>query len=84
MNYNYEIQYYRGLPLRLIRRFDYREKNAKRYVINDSNQNIWIPNRHLHDDGTIKEDANIDYIFVKAGRQMELAGYKLWFKPIGG
>ncbi|MCB4338860.1 hypothetical protein [Bacillus licheniformis] len=84
MEYNCNTQYYKGLPIRLINREDYRRKNAKRFVINDTNQNVWIPNRHLQGDGTIKEDEDIDYIFVKAGRQLELAGYQLWFKPIGG
>lgn len=75
--YNLEDQYYRGLPLRLINRQDYKFKNAKRYVINNTNQNIWIPNTYLLEDGTIKPGVDIMFIFKKAQRQLELAGYKL-------
>lgn len=37
---NYETQYYRGLPLKLINRKDYKVRKAKRYTINNTNQNI--------------------------------------------
>ena len=47
---------------------------AKRFVINHTNQNVWIPNKHLKEDGTIKEKENIDYVFRKSIRQLELAG----------
>lgn len=69
---NTEIQHYNGIPLRLILRNDYPRKKAKRYVINGTNQNVWIPNKHLLKDGTIKEDANIDYIIAKARIQHKL------------
>lgn len=46
---------------------------AKRFVINNTNQNIWIPNKHLEEDGTIKQTENIDYVFRKAQRKLELA-----------
>lgn len=74
---NTELQYYRGLPLRLIARKDYKSRQAKRYVINDTNQNIWIPNVYLEADGTIKEGIDIMFIFKRAKRKLELAGYKL-------
>lgn len=74
---NLETQYYRGLPLRLINRKDYKHKNAKRFVINNTNQNIWIPNCYLLDDGTIKDNVDIMYIFRKAKRKLEIAGYKI-------
>lgn len=70
---NYETQYYKGIPLNLINR-KYGNRNAKRYVINHTNQNVWIPNKHLEKDGTIKENADIDYIFRKAKRQLEISG----------
>ena len=72
---NYSTQYYKGIPLNLISR-KYNNMNAKRFVINHTNQNVWIPNKHLKDDGTIKSMENIDYIFRKAQRQLELAGIK--------
>lgn len=75
--YNTDIQYYRGLPLRLIERKDYKDKKAKRYVINNTNQNIWIPNQYLEEDGTIKEGVDIMFIFRGAKRKLELAGYKM-------
>lgn len=70
---NYDTQYYKGIPLNLISR-KYKNMDAKRFVINHTNQNVWIPNKHLEDDGTIKLTENIDYVFRKAQRQLELAG----------
>lgn len=69
---NTEIQYYKGIPLRLIERKDYTYKKAKRYVINDTNQNVWIPNKHLMEDGTIIKGANLDYIIRGARKQHKL------------
>lgn len=74
---NLNMQYYKGLPLRLIDRKDYKYKNAKRYTINNTNQNIWIPNQFLKNDGTIKENADLMFIFKKSKRQLELAGFKI-------
>ena len=71
---NFDVQYYKGIPLRLINRSYSSSCNAKRYTINNTNQNVWIPNKHLMPDGTIKESENIDYIFRKATRQLEIAG----------
>lgn len=70
---NYETQYYKGIPLNLVRR-KYGNRNAKRFVINHTNQNVWIPNKHLKEDGTIKIMENIDYVFRRSIRQLELAG----------
>ena len=70
---NYETQYYKGIPLNLIKR-KYGNRMAKRFVINHTNQNVWIPNKHLEVDGTIKLMENIDYVFRKSIRQLELAG----------
>lgn len=55
-------QEYKGIILKCIDRADYPIKKAKRFTINGTNQNIWIPNKHLRDDGTIKDGENIDYI----------------------
>lgn len=75
--YNQETQYYRGLPLRLIVRKDYYRMKAKRFIINETNQNVWIPNVYLLDDGTIKDNVDLMFIFRKAKRKLELAGYKI-------
>lgn len=72
---NFEIQYYKGIPLQLIDR-KYGERKALRFTINNTNQNVWIPNKHLSDKGSILKGENIDYIFRKAQRQLELAGIK--------
>lgn len=76
---NLDFQYYKGIQLQLIERsYAKGEKaigRAKRFALNGTNQNVWIPNKHLHEDGTIKEGENIDYVFRKATRQLELAGY---------
>lgn len=70
---NFEIQNYKGIPLQLINR-KYGNKNAKRFAINMTNQNVWIPNKHLEKDGTIRAGENIDYIFRKAQNQLRYAG----------
>ena len=78
---NLKIQYYKGLPLRLIDR-NYANYKAKRYVINETNQNVWIPNIHLEEDGTIKENEDIDYVFTKSKNQLRYAGYEIIFCKI--
>ena len=75
--YNTGTQYYKGIPVDLIVREDYGCYKAKRFKINNSNQNVWIPNKHLEKDGTIKEGENIDYVFIRNHRQCELAGINL-------
>jgi len=65
-------QNYKGIVLKLINR-NYKGYKAKRYTLNNTNQNIWIPNKHLDENGKIKTGENIDYIFRKAKRQLELS-----------
>jgi hypothetical protein len=70
------IQFYKGIKLELIKR-NYTGYRAKRFTLNGTNQNVWIPNKHLEPNGKIKENENLDYIFKKAHRQLELAGYNM-------
>ena len=77
---NTETQYYKGIPVKLIER-KYGDRKAKRFTINGTNQNVWIPNKHLSEDGSIKAGENIDYVFRKAKRQLEIAGIT---RPIQG
>jgi hypothetical protein len=79
-SFNMDVQYYKGIPLRLICRNTYRSDKAKRYAINETNQNVWIPNKHLEEDGTIKQGENLDYIFIKAAKMKKLkyAGVNSW------
>lgn len=77
---NFNIQYYKGIPLQLINR-KYGDRNAKRFTINHTNQNVWIPNKHLTEDGTIVPGEDLDYVFRKAQRQLTLAGIN---EPIVG
>ena len=72
--YNTNIQYYKGIPVELIVREDYGCYKAKRFKINGSNQNVWIPNCYLEDDGTIKANMNIDFVFRKSVNQLNKAG----------
>ena len=76
---NFETQYYKSIPLRLIDR-NYKNYKAKRFIINGTNQNLWIPNKHLEDDGTIKENEDIDYVLLGHKRQLEIAGVKISLK----
>lgn len=71
---NTEIQYYRDVPLRQIKRGDYKTLKARRFLLNDTNQNVWIPCVYLEKDGTLKNNINIDFIFLKSKRKFELAG----------
>ena len=70
---NYSVQVYKSIPLRLIKR-NYYGMKAKRYTLNGTNQNVWIPNKHLEQDGTIRPNEDLDYIFRKAHNQLNLAG----------
>jgi len=77
---NYNFQYYKGIPIKLIKR-NYEGRMAYRYAINNTNQNVWIPKKHLMEDGTLIPTENIDYVFRKAKRQLEIAGI---YQPIIG
>lgn len=78
---NYQPQFYKGIKIKLIKRGDYTQHAAMRFTLNDTNQNVWIPKKHLMPDGTLKEGENIDYVFRRSQRQLELAGY---LEPIPG
>ena len=56
---------------------------ATRFTINGTNQNLWIPNRHLDECGRIKKGQNIDYVIVQSRNQIILSGAikKSLFKP---
>ncbi|MNC06996.1 hypothetical protein D3C76_179030 [compost metagenome] len=69
---NYGIQRYKGIVLQLIK-LNYTDYKAKRYKLGETIQNVWIPIKHLEQDGTIKQGENLDYVFRKAQRQLELA-----------
>ena len=73
---NLNPQVYKGVLLKLIDR-KYDHYKAKRFTLNNTNQNVWIPNKHLLENGTIREGEDIDYVFRKAKRQMEIAGAEL-------
>jgi len=73
MKLNFKLQNYKNIPLRLIKR-NYVGYKAKRFLLNDTNQNVWIPNKHLEINGTIKTGENLEYIFNKTKRKLELAG----------
>ena len=67
---------YKGIPLQLINR-SYDGMKAKRFTLNRTNQNVWIPNKHLDDMGRLKDGEDIDYVFLKSRRQCEIAGIDL-------
>ncbi|GGF73143.1 hypothetical protein GCM10010912_17930 [Paenibacillus albidus] len=80
MKLNHKDQDYKGITLTLLKR-NYTGYAAKRYLLNNTSQNVWIPNKHLEHDGTIKQGEDLDYVFRNAPRKLELAGYK---GPIAG
>lgn len=78
MNYNNSTQTYTGrffknIPLKLIvyRPEHFARLNAKRFMLGNPKygQNIWIPNRFLEEDGTIRKDADLDWAMTKAVSQ---------------
>lgn len=81
MKYNTETQLYKDVPITQIVRQDYGTKKARRFVLNNSNQNVWIPNTYLEADGTLKAGVNIDFVFMKSKRKFELAGIPELYKP---
>lgn len=80
-NRNFSTQFYKGIPLRQIDR-GYGKAKARRFTINNTNQNLWIPCRHLELDGTIKPGAEIDYALAQSVRQLELAGFEIRYEKI--
>lgn len=80
---NFKIQYYKGIPLKQIDR-GYGSRKARRFVINHTNQNCWIPLKHLEPDGTIKQKQDIDYVVIGNKRQFKLAGVTIKFEVAGG
>ncbi len=51
---NFKLQFYQGIPLRPIKR-NYKHTKAKRFLINDTKQNVWISNKHLEHDGRLSK-----------------------------
>lgn len=83
MKLNPNIQWYRGLPLQLVFRDDYKSKRAKEfYIVNRhghlTNLTIWIPNKFLAEDGTIDDRINFMWIFKdrKMYEKVQMAGYE--------
>ena len=70
---NFETQNYKGINIKLINR-KYKNAKAYRYILNGTNQNVWIPKKHLLEDGTLKPNENIDYVFKKSKNQCRIAG----------
>ena len=69
-------QFYKGIRIRLIPYSTeyYSGKNAKRFELGKRKygQNIWIPNKYLHEDGTLKPNINIDFVIRQAHKQKKL------------
>lgn len=61
-NPNLEKQYYKNIELKLMGLGQITNK-AARFRLFNTNQNIWIPTKHLDETFTIKEGENLDYIF---------------------
>ena len=82
---NLETQYYKGVPLQQIARKDYHALKARRFTLNGTNQNVWIPNAYLLEDGTFKAGINIDFVFRGSRTRFERAGilnlYKQFSRP---
>jgi len=74
---NVQDQYYQGICLTLVWRVAYLHKKAKQYYINHTKQTLWIPNKHLLADGTIRAGENLDYVFLRKWKECAIAGVDL-------
>lgn len=72
--FNIATQLYKNIRLTLIPYHPsyYTGRNAKRFQIGHSIQTIWIPNRCLLLDGTLKPDVNLDWIFNQEKNKLKL------------
>lgn len=84
INLNLNPQFYKGIQIRLIERHDYKNHAAKRFMLGDErrNQNIWIPNQYLLEDGTLKTNVNIDFIMRKAYVQKKFKYAEININPM--
>lgn len=80
---NLNKQEYKGVSIYLINR-NYKGYNAMRYMLGSRNsgQNIWIPKCYLLEDGTLKPNINIDFIFKKAYWQKKFHYAKIDINPL--
>lgn len=57
-------QNYKGIPLNICPSCSYEKRDAIKFHVNHTQQCFWIPKKHLFVDGTIRPDADIDYVFL--------------------
>jgi hypothetical protein len=72
MDMNIETQTIFGVRLRLIER-NYRGYQAKRYTLFNTNQNVWIPNTCLSEDGTIINTKKAKFFVCQNIKQILIA-----------
>lgn len=80
---NLDKQEYKGVAIYLINR-RYNGYNAMRYMLGSrtSGQNIWIPKCYLQEDGTLKPNINIDFVFITAYQQKKFDYAKIDINPL--
>lgn len=66
------ISYIHGIPFRFLS-FRFRAANFR---IGDSCQKVFIPKSYVNNDGTIKDNANLDWWFYKDSNQHKIKLYK--------
>ncbi|MFS7438480.1 hypothetical protein [Carnobacterium maltaromaticum] len=75
---NFNMQFYKGIPLQQIDR-GYGKAKARRFTMNNTRWNVWIPIKHLELDGTIKPNQDIDYVFASSKAALNKAGFNIVF-----
>lgn len=70
-------QYYQDVKINCIAR-TYGDRKAMRFILNGSNQNLWIPKKYLKADGTLKDGVNLDWLFYSKNnyRKIEISHLK--------
>lgn len=63
MKRNLGVQFYKGIPLRIDNKKRGRRRRAKKFIINESEQYVWISNIYLERDWSLRPDIDIDWMF---------------------
>lgn len=74
------VSYIHNIPFRFLS-FRFRSANFR---IGDSRQKVFIPENYVNKDGTIKENANLDWWFYKPVNQHKIELYKEEMRYVRG
>lgn len=83
MDLNLEKQSYKGIELTQCRRV-YGNSKARRFRLYNSKHAIWIPCAYLFEDGTIRPNFRLEWLFDKPSNKNQLRlAEEVWKKAKG-